>query len=133
VAAAAGPAEALKPVASVRQIMRGVVDPAATIVFNAVSTTVTASGTEEKAPATPEEWEKVANSAAALAEAGNLLLIGSRAVDRDEWSTWSRLLSESGAVALKAAEARDAAGVFASGEAIYEACNSCHAKYERTQ
>jgi hypothetical protein len=125
--------ESLKPIASVRHIMRGIVDPAATTVFEAVSTTVTASGVEEKAPGTPQEWEAVANSAAALAEAGNLLLVGDRAVDRGDWTRLSRELSEAGATALKAAEARDAAGVFASGEAIYAACDSCHSKYERTQ
>jgi hypothetical protein len=126
-------AEPLAPVASVRHIMRGIVDPAANVVFGAVSSTVTAKGIEEKAPGTPEEWNQVADSAAALAEAGNLLLVGHRAVDKGDWTTLSRKLVEAGGVALKAAEARDAEGVFASGEAIYEACNGCHAKYQRTQ
>lgn len=123
----------LTPVASVRQIMRGIVDPAANTVFNAVSTTVTAAGTEEKAPRTPEEWEAVANSAAALAEAGNLLALDGRAIDSNAWMQWSRRLTEAGTVALKAAEGKDAAGVFASGEAIYEACDNCHRVYERTE
>jgi hypothetical protein len=127
------PAVALTPVASVRQIMRGIVDPAANTVFNAVSTTVTAAGTDEKAPRTPEEWEAVANSAAALAEAGNLLVLDGRAIDAGNWMRWSRKLTEAGTVALKAAEAKDAAGVFASGEAIYDACDNCHRLYERTE
>ena len=131
--AAPPPVDTLVPIASVRHIMRGIVDPAATVVFNAVSTTVTATGVEEKAPETPEAWDAVTNSAAALAEAGNLLLVGSRAVDHGDWMVWSRKLSEAGTAALKAAEAKDAAGVFASGEAIYEACDKCHSKYERTQ
>lgn len=126
-------ATVLAPVASVRQIMRGVVDPAATIVFGAVSTTVTAAGTEEKAPRTDEEWDAVVNSAAALAEAGNLLVVDGRAVDRGDWMRWARRLTEAGTVALRAAERKDAAGVFASGEAIYEACDNCHRTYERTQ
>lgn len=123
----------LTPVASVRHIMRGIVDPAANTVFNAVSTTVTAAGTEEKAPRTPEEWEAVVNSAAALAEAGNLLALDGRAIDSNTWMQWSRRLTEAGRVALKAAEAKDASGVFASGEAIYEACDNCHRIYERTE
>ena len=130
----ASPVEAaLAPVASVRQIMRGIVDPAATTVFGAVSTTVTTAGVEEKAPHTAEEWETVANSAAALAEAGNLLRMANRGVDRGDWLTLSRKLTDAGTAALKSAEARDAQGVFASGEAIYETCDSCHSKYERTQ
>ncbi len=132
-AAPAPVADALTPVASVRHIMRGIVDPAATVVFDAVSTTITAAGTEEKAPRTAEEWEAVANSAAALAEAGNLLVMGTRAVDHQDWVRWSRDLGTAATVALKAAEARDAAGVFASGEAIYNACDGCHRKYERTE
>ncbi len=121
------------PVASVRQIMRGMVDPAADIVFGAVSTTVTAAGTEEKAPRTPDEWDAVVNSAAALAEAGNLLLVGTRRVDDREWVRWARSLSTSSTIALRAAEARDAKGVFDSGEAIYLACDGCHRIYERTE
>jgi hypothetical protein len=49
----------LTPVASVKQIMKGIVAPAATAVFNSVSSTVTAKGTEEKAPQTDEESEAV--------------------------------------------------------------------------
>src|SRR6058998_888629 len=61
------------PVASVKQIMKAIVRPAATVVFESVSTTVSSRGTEEKAPRTQEEWEIVGNSAAALIESGNLL------------------------------------------------------------
>ena len=67
--------------------MRGIVDPAATTIFGAVSTTVTTTGVEEQAPHTAEEWEAVANSAAALAEADNLLRMANRAVDRGDWLT----------------------------------------------
>jgi len=126
-------AAALTPVGSVRQIMRGIVDAAATTVFGAVSTTVSAAGVEEKAPSTAAEWDAVADSASALAEAGNLLLIGSRVVDEGEWTTISRRMIDAGRKALVAAEARNAADVFASGEVIYETCDSCHSKYRRTE
>jgi len=126
-------AAVLTPVGSVRQIMRGIVDPAATTVFGAVSTTVSAAGVEEKAPTTPAEWDAVADSAAALAEAGNLLLVGSRVVDDGEWTTISRRMIDAGRKALVAAESKNAADVFASGEVIYETCDTCHSKYRRTQ
>src|SRR5437870_2500308 len=45
-------AVAVTPVASVRQIMKGIVGPAATTVFGSVGTTITAKGTEEKVPHT---------------------------------------------------------------------------------
>lgn len=126
-------AETLQPIGSVTHIMRGIVDPAADVVFNAVSTTVTSAGVEEKAPSSQQEWDRVSDSAAALAESGNLLLVGSRAVDHGDWTKWSRKLVDAGVVALRAAEAKDSAGVFAAGEAIYEACDNCHKTYRRTE
>lgn len=129
----APPAATLTPVASVGQIMQAIVDPAANTVFGAVSTTVTAAGVEETAPATDGEWKQVVGSAAALVESGNLLMMGSRAVDQADWATYSRDLVSAGTVALRAAEARDAKRVFESGEAIYAACDNCHRKYWRTE
>jgi hypothetical protein len=130
---AAAPPPPLVAVGSVRQIMRGIVDPAATTVFGAVSTTVTASGIEEKAPTTAAEWDVVADSAAAIAEGGNLLLVEGRVVDGGEWTTISKRMVEAGRKALAAAERKDANGVFESGEAIYETCDTCHSKYRRTE
>lgn len=119
------------PVASVKQIMQGIVAPAATVVFDSVGTTVSTSGTEERAPQTAEEWEAVGNSAAALVESGNLLMIGSRTVDTGDWVRMSRALMDAGVVALKATEARNAEALFASGEAINASCDNCHQKYQR--
>ena len=119
------------PMASVRQIMKGIVDPATAVVFNSVSVTMTATGTEEKAPHTDQEWEFVGNSAAALVESGNLLLMGNRVVDAGDWVKWSRALRDAGVVALRAAEAKDKDALFATGEAINTSCDSCHEKYQR--
>src|SRR5262245_10745208 len=63
-APAAEAAPATVPVASVKQIMKGIVAPAATTVFQSVSTTVSVKGIEEKQPQTDEEWEQVGNAAA---------------------------------------------------------------------
>jgi hypothetical protein len=119
------------PVASVRQIMTGIVAPAATVVYEAVATTVTAAGTEETRPQNDAEWARVADSAAALAESGNLLLLSGRAVDQGDWATISRALTEAATVALKAAEAKDADGILYAGSAINDTCDNCHAKYQR--
>jgi hypothetical protein len=124
-------AASLVPVASVKQIMKGITGPAANVVFNAVSTTVSVKGTEEKAPQTAEEWEAVGNSAAALIESGNLMLMGSRVVDKGDWVKQSRALIEAGTVALKATQAKSADQVLASGEAINMTCDGCHLKYQR--
>jgi hypothetical protein len=124
-------AAAVTSVATVKQIMKGIVGPAATTVFNAVSTTVTVKGIEDKAPQTAEEWEIVGNSAAALIESGNLLLLGNRVVDKGDWVKMSQQMIEAAKVALKAVEAKSADQVLASGEAINNSCDTCHRKYQR--
>ena len=122
---------ALTPVASVKQIMKGVVGPAAAAVFNSVGSTITAAGIENKAPRTDEEWEQVGNSAAALIESGNLLQLGTRAVDTGDWVKMSQALIAASQVALRATEARNADELLASGEAINESCDNCHRRYQR--
>jgi hypothetical protein len=119
------------PVASVRQIMRGIVGPSANVVFESVSTTVSASGIEEKQPKTEEEWVAVGSSAAALIESANMLSIGDRAVDKGEWVAMSKAMADAGMTALKATEKKDPAGVLAAGEAINTSCDNCHRKYQR--
>ena len=119
------------PVASVRQIMKGIVAPAATVVFNSVSTTVSIRGTEEKFPQNDAEWEDVGNSAAALIESGNLLLMGSRAVDKGEWVKMSQAMIAAGKVALKATADKSAEGVLAAGEKVNASCDACHRRYQR--
>jgi len=54
-------------------------------------------------------------------------------VDQGEWTTISRRMVDAGRKALVAAEAKNAADVFASGEVIYETCDTCHSKYRRTE
>jgi hypothetical protein len=119
------------PVATVQQIMRGIVGPSANVVFEAVSTTVSAAGIEEKQPKTDAEWLEVASGAAALVESANLLVAGDRAIDRGEWVTMAKAMADAGMVALKATQAKDPAGVLAAGEAINTSCDNCHRKYQR--
>jgi hypothetical protein len=129
----APPPEALvlTPVASVKEVMNGITGPAANVIYGAVSTTVSAAGTETRAPKTDQEWDSVAASAAALIESGNLLLIGNRAVDKGDWVAMSRAMMDAGTVALKATRARNADDLFASGEGINNSCDTCHHKYQR--
>ncbi len=121
----------MTPVASTKQIMNGIMEPAALAVWSAVSTTVTKAGVEEKAPQSAEEWATLGNSAAALVEAGNLLMMGSRAVDRAAWLTMSRAMAASATAALKAADAKSADGILAAGETLTASCDTCHERYQR--
>ena len=118
-------------VGSTKQIMAGITGPAANAVYNAGGTVINSEGIKEIAPQNDEEWTAVANSAAALVESGNLLLIGDRVLDNGDWITMARALIEKGTVALKAAEAKSTEGLLASGGDINATCDNCHAKYLR--
>ena len=67
---AAAPVDAplTTPVASIKQIMNGIVMPGATVIYNAVGTTASAAGVVETAPRNDKEWATVGDSAAALAD-----------------------------------------------------------------
>ena len=118
-----------REIAGTRLLMISIVDPAADVIWDAVRTEMTLEGTTDFAPENDEEWAVVRNNAVALAESGNLLMIGSRAQDDDDWMAWSRDLIAAGEMAMRAAEAQDAERVFDVGAEIYRACAGCHAKY----
>src|SRR2546427_735597 len=80
----------LGPVVNVRQLMVWIVDPAADVIWGSVKTIITEAGTKEIAPHTDEEWDAVRNSAAMVAESGNLLMMEGRARDGQEWRTAAR-------------------------------------------
>ncbi len=127
----AAAAASVTPVASIKQIMGGIVGPGATVVYGAVATNVTAKGVENVAPKDDEAWAAVGNSAAAIVEAGNLLLMPGRAVDQGDWLAMTRAMMEAGAAALKATDAKDADGVLTAGSDLNTTCDNCHAKYQR--
>ena len=77
------------------------------------------------------KYQSILDSAAALFESGNLMLMGSRAVDKGDWVRMSRAMIESGQTVLKAVQAKNAAGVLAAGEAVNTSCDNCHRRYQR--
>ena len=142
-----------RPTTTIKDLMDGMVDPAADAIWNSVATTITTKGKEEKAPHTDEEWATVHRSAIQLLEASNLLQIPGRHVakpgerneqgielqpdqiqalinqDRQAWITLAHGLHDAATLALHAADAKDPAKVLESGEQIDNACESCHQKY----
>jgi len=119
----------LSPVVNVRQLMVWIVDPAADVIWGSVKTIITEAGTKEIAPHTDEEWDAVRNSAAMVAESGNLLMMEGRARDGKEWMTAARGLIAAAGRALKAAEARKVDALFTAGGDVYDACSACHRRY----
>ena len=130
-AAAAQEAPTAVAVASIQQIMAGITGPSAAVVYNSVGTVINSEGIKETAPQNDQEWAAVANSAAALVESGNLLLIGNRVLDHGDWITMARAMIDAGTVAMKAAQAKSTEGILASGGDINATCDTCHARYMR--
>ena len=131
---AATPAEAppaITSVATVKQLMDGIIGPSATVVFDSVGTIVDATGIHENQPRTDAEWATVSGSAAALVESANLLVMGNRAIDRQDWVTMSKALADAGMLVLKATEAKDPQGILAAGETLNATCDNCHQRYSR--
>lgn len=148
------PESEFRPTATIRDLMVSVIDPTADLVWQSVSTTITQTGTDERAPRTEEEWDEVRRHTIQLIEATNLLLVSGRQVarpsdksafpgielepaeiqslldrDRATWATLTHGLHDAGMTALKAIEAKDADGLLTAGEGIQEACENCHLKY----
>ena len=147
-------ADAYAPTATIEDVMRHIVDPAADAVWESVVTDVTADGVVEHVPETDEDWEALRGHALTLVEATNLLMMtgrpvaapGSRsempgidlepeqieallAADRTAWDAFVAGLRGSGLEVLSAVEARDVDALLVSGDALDLACENCHLRY----
>jgi hypothetical protein len=118
-----------KPVADVKQLMQGAIDPNADVIWEASGSIVSSKGVEERRPKNQQEWDAVRNAAITLTEAGNLLMMSPRAKDGDEWMKRSQEMIDTGVAAWKAAEAKNVDQLFTVGGDVYEACSHCHQQY----
>ena len=118
------------PIVNTGVLMESFIEPSADVIWASVGTIVTAAGEEHIRPKTEEEWTTVRNAAVAVSEAGNLLMMEPRARDADEWMRLSKAMVDTGAEAIKAAEAKDPDAMFEAGAQIYSVCSNCHAKYD---
>lgn len=119
------------PVASVKQIMIGITNPSAYVIYEAVGTKTTSAGIEEIAPKTDEEWQKVESAAAAVVESGNLILTGNRAIDKGDWVKMTHDMMDKAKLAMAAAKAKDKDKIVDSGGEMNVTCDNCHMRYSR--
>jgi hypothetical protein len=140
--------------ATVKDLMDSLVDPGSDYIWDAVETTVSAKGVEEKYPKTDEEWKQVRRHAIMLLEATNLLQMPGRHVakpgekaddpkvelapeqiedminkDRTSWINYAHGLHDATMAAFKSIEAKDKDGLLDAGNGIDEACEKCHLQY----
>lgn len=123
------PATPFNTTLAVKQVMQWVIDPAADVIWDSVKSVITEKGTQEIAPHTDAEWDKVRDAAATLVEAANALMIEGRARDKQGWVAGARRLSDASNAALKAAQAKNTEALFDAGGNIYRACAACHTQY----
>jgi hypothetical protein len=157
---ASSPAPALwgdmKPVVSVKELMRDMLDPAADNVFDAVKVESAKGGTVERVPKTDQDWEKIRIGAVTLAEGVYLLKIprpfappgdenNSKGLDATELSPaqikakleadpvlWNAKIEALRNVALEVLEIvkkRNAEEMWGAGDDLDQACETCHIQY----
>lgn len=123
------PAPPFHPVASVQEIMRGILDPAADVLWASVGTILTEESIEEIYPRNDEEWALVEYAGLTIMETGNLLMIGERAKDHEKWMESCQALVEVGKTVVDAALTQDPEEIFQIGGTVYDVCTSCHQTY----
>jgi hypothetical protein len=146
----------MRPVVSVKELMRDMVDPLADNIFNAVSTVITTQGTVETAPKTEEDWNKIRIGAVTMGEGAYLLKVRrpfapagdlndsvgpdalelspdqiAAKVDKDpvEWNARIEALRNVGLQVLDVVKRKDVAELWDAAENLDIACESCHRSY----
>jgi hypothetical protein len=146
----------LKPVVSVKDLMRNMIDPASDYIFDAVKVEVTKSGTVERLPKTDADWETIRTGAITLAEGIYLLKVprpfappgdenNSSGPDATElspaqikakieadpvlWNAKIEAVRNVGLEVLEIVKKKNADELFKAGGDLDEACETCHIQY----
>jgi len=147
----------MKPLVSVKELMKYMIDPASDYIFDSVKTLIRPDGTVvEVMPKTDEDWEKLRIGAITLAEGVYLLKVqrpftpagdvnnsvGPDAtelspeqivakVNKDpvEWNARIEALRNVGLEVLDIAKKRNTKELWDASENLDEACESCHRSY----
>src|SRR5215467_13395595 len=154
--AAVPAAPAMKPVVSVKELMRFTIDPAGDYVFDAVTWDISKKGTVETKPRNDEDWEKVKIGAVTLAEAIYLLKVPrpfapagdvnnstgpnppelsptqiKEKVDKDPvlWDAKIEALRNAAKEIMEIADKRNADALFEASADVDNACEACHLEY----
>src|SRR5712672_479701 len=146
----------LKPVVSVKELMRDMIDPASDYIFDAVGIVNSQRGDVETKPKTDADWEKIRIGAVTLAEGVYLLKIprpfaplgdenNSTGPDPEElspvqikakleadpvlWNAKIEALRNVGLEVLEIVKKRDVNALLDAGGDLDVACETCHREY----
>ncbi len=146
----------MKPVVSVKELMRDMIDPASDYIFDAVKVETTKTGTVERVPKTDEDWEKLRIGATTIAEGVYLLKVprpfapagdenNSKGPDASElspaqilaklqkdpvlWNAKIEALRNVGLEVLEIVKKKNTAELWEASYNLDQACESCHLQY----
>ncbi len=146
----------MKPVVSVKELMRDMLDPIADNIFDAVKTVSTKRGTVDMVPKTDADWDKIRIGGVSIAEGVYLLKVPRpfapagdlnnstgphpvelsptqiRAkVEKDpvEWNARIEALRNVGLEVLDIVKRRDVDELWDAGFNLDQACENCHKSY----
>src|SRR5258706_658669 len=146
----------LKPVVSVKELMRDMIDPASDNIFDAVKIVSTRQGTVERVPKTDEDWSKIRIGAVTIVEGVYLLKIprpftpdgdqnNSTGPDATElspaqikakleadpvlWNAKIEALRNVGLEVLEIVKKRKVDELWDAGGNLDQACEACHIEY----
>jgi hypothetical protein len=147
----------MKPIVSVKELMRFMIDPASDNIFDAVKIVQTKNGTVERLPKTDEDWEKLRIGAVTLAEGVYLLKVprpfappgdnndnttgpdateltpaqieAKRAKDPVLWNAKIEALRNVGLEVLEIARTKKTDELWEASYNLDQACESCHIQY----
>ncbi len=130
--------------ATLAQLMRGIIYPASNIVFAAQSDDP-AKFPEAKDPAAATDllassygkWTAVENSALAMDEAANLLILPGRKcsngiavpIGNPDWPKFVQGLRDAAILSYAAAQSKNQDKILEAADALTNACSACHDKY----
>jgi hypothetical protein len=146
----------MKPVVSVKELMKYTLDPASDFIFDAVKIETTRKGTVERVPKTDEDWEKIRVGAVTIAEGAYLLKVprpfappgdenNSTGPDASElspaqikakleqdpvlWNAKIEALRNVGLEVLDIVKNKRTAELWDASYNLDQACESCHLQY----
>jgi len=146
----------MKPVVSVKELMRDFIDPASDYVFDSVGIVINKKGEVETAPKTETDWERLRVGAVMLAEGAYLLKVprafapdgdvnNSTGPDPEElsptqikakldadpvlWNAKIEALRNVGLEVLEIVKRKDQKELWDAADNLDQACESCHLAY----
>jgi hypothetical protein len=146
----------MKPIVSVKELMRDFIDPASDYVFDSIGTVVTKKGRVERMPRTDEDWDRIRVGGVMLAEGAYLLKVprpfapagdenNSTGPDPEElspaqikaklerdpvlWNAKIEALRNVGLEVLDIVRRRDTNELWDASDNLDKACENCHLEY----